>query len=59
MNSRKSIVIFVVQVFGLIMGVITTKIILSVLPPQEYGLFGYAYGLSGLFFRWNDFGIPL
>jgi len=57
MNARKSLVIFITQILGLVLGIISTKIVLSVLGPEEYGIFGFAFSLCGLFFIFGDLGL--
>lgn len=57
MNSRKSIVTFINQLVILAIGILTTKLILTVLPPSDYGLFGYAFSLSGLFLVFSDLNL--
>lgn len=57
MNARKSLVILIAQIASLILGVISTKIVLSVLGPEDYGIFGFAFSLCGLFFIFGDLGL--
>lgn len=57
MNARKSLVIFITQIVSLVLGIISTKIVLSVLGPEEYGIFGFVFSLCGMFFIFGDLGL--
>lgn len=57
MNARKLLVIFITKIVCLVLSIISTKIVLSVLSPEEYGLFGFAFSLCGMFFIFGDLGL--
>jgi len=54
MIARKSLVIFISQVLQILFGVVTTKITLLLLPPEVFGMFGYALALTTIFLIFSD-----
>lgn len=57
MIARKSIIMFASQLLVIVFSILTIKIVLSVLDPYEYGIFGYGFALSSMFLLFTDFNL--
>lgn len=54
MNSRKTVVMMIGQLCVLVLNVVALKVTLLSLPPKDYGLYGYALSLTGLFMAFSE-----
>lgn len=59
MNARRSIIVFANQVICVIIGIVITKITLTIFKPADFGIMAYALSLSGLFLTFTDLQMSL
>lgn len=57
MNSRKALATFIIQILSVVISIVTLKITLYSLSPDDYGLFGFALSFSGLFLVISDLNL--
>ena len=57
MNSRKVVITFVNQLAVLFLNVLALKATLAALSPADYGLYGYALSLTGLFMVFTELNL--
>lgn len=57
MNSHKTLITFVNQLAVLIVNVLALKATLAALSPDDYGLYGYALSLTGLFMAFTELSL--
>lgn len=57
MNSRKVVITFANQLAVLVLNVFALKATLAVLSPEDYGLYGYALSLTGLFMVFTELNL--
>jgi len=57
MNSHKIVITFVNQLVILLVNVLALKATLASLSPEDYGLYGYAISLTGLFMAFTELSL--
>lgn len=57
MNSRKVVIMFVNQLAVLFLNVLALKATLAALSPADYGLYGYALSVTGLFMVFTELNL--
>lgn len=57
MNSRKVVITFLNQLAVLVLNVLALKATLAALSPDDYGLYGYALSLTGLFMVFTELNL--
>ncbi len=57
MNSRKTVVTLLNQFLVFFVNLLTLKLTMSALSPGDYGLYGYALSLTGLFMAFSELNL--
>lgn len=57
MNSHKTVITFANQLAVLVVNVLALKATLAALSPDDYGLYGYALSLTGLFMVFTELSL--